>query len=654
MSRQLIISDGTTSVDFYGGLPGFNVQNAPLIGIDYPADITTFAESAIRSGASIISRFWRNRQVIIPFMVQGATQDDLEDRIRTLNLLLRKASDYWIKNWGNRVTLRYRKPNATTLSYLDVFHGRVRFPHDRRVGSRLIADGTLELTCSYYFYPGSNYTLRNFCQNPSFEEGSAPGDSWTEENGADVTTALDTTIYKYGLQSLKMITVLDAGNDTGAYSDTITVTASTNYYVQAWGYHNTGDKVSLEVWDNSNSSWITLSTDVCWDDADDTWYKRGVGFTTPISCVAIIIYIHVESGDSSAGATFYLDGVYLGPGSTAPVGWASCLALQNHWDTGADDINYIDFEDIPGDIPARTEMVITPATGKDDYTRLQAFTRSREAAGFRIGSGGSVYEAEDADDDYGGAPTVDSACSGGDRVRWSADISTEANVLQFQNGSGLTKESFGRFKVFARTRDIKAATNLSLRFRIQVIGSGGASMDVDGDLISVPNRNASDHFALVDLGEFEIPPIETRENATYGTYFYVRAKRTDTSTDNWDIDCLFIMPIDEHPFSIERTQGGWGAGDGAVLDGVSEPPTSGITSDEALDGTYVDFFDGAHRGERTFLVLEPETPQRAFFLIERANATGTGNKPWRHFIDDGFSLADFQYRPLFITPIDDL
>jgi hypothetical protein len=81
------------------------------------------------------------------------------------------------------------------------------------------------------------------------------------------------------------------------------------------------------------------------------------------------------AANSTAGdKTYYLDAVYLTPGTTAPIGWSSGRNLMNHLDSGADHLNVLCVTEIPGEVEAETVYCLD-MDDTSQYLRLAKRTR---------------------------------------------------------------------------------------------------------------------------------------------------------------------------------------------------------------------------------------------------------------------------------------
>jgi len=317
------------------------------------------------------------RVIPLELSLEGSDGVDMIDRINALQERLDHAKRYQTEGWGDPVYLNL-SPNDSpyTVRFLvlkgvldtDKFYELGREDADKLDSLPVI------LTCEAYWEGDDTGTLENYIDNPGFWRGAAPGDSWTEVNGGDVTSTIDTTIYEVMGRSLKQVYVVDNANDTGVISDAQTVVASTEYYFEARNYRVAGcDVLTAQVYDATHGAALAASV-LTFNGATGAWVKDGVAFTTPAGCVSVQIELYCLAADSVAAGTAYWDAIYLEPRSDAPTGWISGRNLVNHLDAGADHLNVLCVTEIPGEREAEVKYTVR----LDDQTsRLRLGKRTR-------------------------------------------------------------------------------------------------------------------------------------------------------------------------------------------------------------------------------------------------------------------------------------
>ena len=351
----------TDSIDLQYNALGFSLLDRG-IQIGHPQRVSLYGG---RLELELVRTEDGKRYVPLALDVKGSSGQDLIDRVNALEAMLRDAASYHCHKTGAEVFLNVKIDDALEGVLLPVLEGEINTnelyskcsePYD------LITKLPVMVTCEPYWEADATGTLENYIDNPGFWRGAAPGDSWAEANGGDVTSTIDPDVWEVMGRSLKQVYIVDAVNDTGVISDAQTVVASTEYYFEARNYRAAGcDVLTAQVYDASNFAPIAASV-LTFNGATGDWVKDGVAFTTPVGCVSVQIELYCLAADSVAAGTAYWDAIYLEPRSDAPTGWSSGRNLVNHLDTGAghaDHLNVVCVTEIPGEVEAECDIVAT-------------------------------------------------------------------------------------------------------------------------------------------------------------------------------------------------------------------------------------------------------------------------------------------------------
>ena len=119
--------------------------------------------------------------------------------------------------------------------------------------------------------------------------------SWTKSS---YTVSADAGVAPDGTTTADQITTT-GGN--GSITQTITVTASTNYVFSFYARKGTAANAKYSVYNNSGAADIIASTNYPAEFATGAWVRITVPFTTPVGCTSINVYTHRDT--ASAGTT---------------------------------------------------------------------------------------------------------------------------------------------------------------------------------------------------------------------------------------------------------------------------------------------------------------------------------------------------------------
>lgn len=300
--------------------------------------------------------------------------------------------------------------------------------------------------------------------------------------------------------------------------------------------------------------------------------------------------------------------------------------LENHdYDT---DHNYKDITtaEAYGDVPARLyiKLAQSAAAGTkkiwvakrsgaryDDDLFIQG---EDESSSTQITAQGTVTFSD----------AVVAALSGGKCRRASWDDATGGEVV-FRHDFDIATPPRGWFRVLAYVRvDVHTAAHYA-RFQWGVGYSYGDKSATPSHYVS---PTADSTFEILDLGMIQIPPVAESEiagNSTYTLriYGYLSESSTAVVANIWDLDYVFLLPVDEGHCIINDVA----SDDVVVIDGISDP-------------TGVFFVDGSDKIENT-----PDYVEGPFTL---------GREITRIYVlrDDDKDMTftvDLKYQPQFLV-----
>jgi hypothetical protein len=192
---------------------------------------------------------------------------------------------------------------------------------------------------------------------PHFEEdknSDGLADYW-DEVGTPVTT-INTTNYMVGTQSQQVVT---DSNDEGVshyVGPPLNSELDLDFVAYAWVYLVSGSDVTLEVSGDFGSVTTTYSsaTTTATGKGGATWRRLEVTSTlTGGNEDNLLISTYADSG-----TTFCVDKTIITSGSTIPETWMSGRYFRNYYDDTDTGVNYVDFVDVPGDLPAITKYKV--------------------------------------------------------------------------------------------------------------------------------------------------------------------------------------------------------------------------------------------------------------------------------------------------------
>lgn len=166
------------------------------------------------------------------------------------------------------------------------------------IGGRILVGPTSTLTSDL---GNTNLVLNNGMETA----GTGGSDIWANwtENVGNGTLVRDSAVKYSGTYSAK----ITAGSSLNTYIyQLISVSSDTTYTLMFYARGDGLNDPRYAVWDTTNSSWITTTTNT--DITSTSFTQYNAYFTTPGNCTSIRIYLYC--GDTN-GAVVYFDEIYL-------------------------------------------------------------------------------------------------------------------------------------------------------------------------------------------------------------------------------------------------------------------------------------------------------------------------------------------------------
>lgn len=432
MATTLQLTDGTNTVDLNDGTAFAPIQDgfaAPVPSLKAAfagAFNPHVAGASLRTGADFIHH---NRIVSLRLNVIATTPDALAANVQLLEAQLRRAQEFSAFGWGAQTQLKLQWGSATNPVYFNVITGsfdpigagshNVSLVRDKHLLRR-----SLDLVCQPYAV-GVAETIENWLDDADFEVDGTPLADWTASSDASGSDDQDTTRGPLTTRSLKL-DVTDStsgGQKQSRYQEQAAAPAET-WSVAGWleASDITASIIGVLHMQYRDASNALLEAEDWLDTANPGTFEQMKldGLVAPTGTTTIRYWLEARATDANADGTFYAGQCIAVKASTAPVAWASGREIANTLDDDSQaEINYLDIEDIPGDLPAALQIF---ATEQEAHTKVWAGARhaalQRDAGLWNEGEGftgpATVSDAGSSDANYGVVdlwPTFDAAGS---------------------------------------------------------------------------------------------------------------------------------------------------------------------------------------------------------------------------------------------------
>ena len=567
----------------------------------------TGGANLFRHGSDIQERVYRNRVVTVTLRIHGTSQDNLIDNINAINDLLERAAEYTTSGIGSQVKLRRKWEGATNQLDFYVLEGVLSIGDEfasAHAVNTTIALATLRMVCEPFAY-GAEETIENYVLDPGFELGATHVGSvladWTESKTATGTTARDTDVKKDGNASLKL-TMTDSGGsgqviernqvladvDAGevwSFQCWVRVDALSSCKVVMELDYNTGTDVEVSTTTVNASSFVKLTAN---------------NNTVPGSVTQVTLRLRLESTAADATGTVYIDNVIAVLASAVPTAWASSHTLGNHSeDSSQSQTNYLDLQDIPGDVPALLQVRVLENESHDEFW-LGARHASRQHDALSI----LTFDGVDSTAAATNTPANFTLTAADTNVSDAGALgNTKRSSRVLESGGGSRNLPVGVY--FRHTWTVATPPHGTYRVLIAAQARNGvgtsSTSDWDADelsfgfnytyggysLLDLTSPDTTSFVALatetlggggssndqvLDLGTLTIPPIAAPDNQTEASidiivHEYVNAIRSIQAGQEiyFQIDWVALMPIDYGSIYVSKTD----AADVLLVDSMS-------------------------------------------------------------------------------------
>ena len=573
------LNDGTS----YTALSPFN---APVP----PRRTSLGGRNMSRHGSDVTNRVYNNRTVTVTVLISGTSQDNLIANINAIHSLLERASEYAISGLGSQVILRRKWENATNQVDFHVLDGLLtigdEFAVTHRVNTKAV--GVLNLLCEPFAY-GAEETIQNFVLDAGFELAGTALADWTESKTATGTTARDTSVKKDGLASLKL-TMTDSGGsgqviernqvladvdaaEVWSFQCWVRVDALSNAKVVMELDYNTGTDVEVSTTTVNASSFVKLTAN---------------NNTVPGSVTQVTLRLRLEATAADATGTVYIDNVIAVLASAVPTAWASSHTLGNHSeDSSQAQTNYIDLQDIPGDVPALLQVRVLENDSHDEFwAGARHASRQHDALSVLTFDGvdgtaaatntAANFTATAGDTNLSDADAVGNTQRVSKYLESGGSSRSMTNAVLFKHTWTIASPPHGTYRVLLAGKARNGAGSSStttwnadkFKFGLNYTYGGYSLLDTTSpdttSFVGLTSASLAEGVyaadEILDLGTLTIPPVATPDNQTEASLdLIIHEYHTDTTTIQaaqelyWLIDWVALMPIDYGSIYVSKT-----------------------------------------------------------------------------------------------------
>ncbi len=508
------LTDGTTTVDLHDGTARRLMEN----GFDAPVPprrLATTGANLFRHGSDLVERRYENRRVTVAYEIIGTSADDLAAKVAAVDDALERAAEHAAHGLGAQWQLKYQWDGASTPVYFNVIEGA------QQLGPTLqnallakhfrIRNVRLELLCEPLAV-GTEETLENWLNNPGFELGATAAADWTD---SQLTAAKETTDVREGSAAGKL-----TANAAGAQpqrSQAITGLTDATSYV--FGLDVKSDATNNQLWQLRVVSGANSATAAVPNDG--AWVERTVAIIT--DGTSATVNVETTGNVTDADDVVLVDRAYFVEGASAPTAWASSRYVFNEYDGDTQaETNYLDIEDVPGDVPAPLQVRAAENEAHTDFW-----------LGARHGSRARDSELFLQGEDFSGTgweTSVEGASSGGNAgfLNHSSTAISEDPANPTVVTKSLAAVPYGQFRVLARLRKrrISGVINVDM-YAALGFSYGGITRDpsVAADYVAL---DTGDNYRIYDLGVLTLPPVKTPVGQSDATFTLRQAFYGDT------------------------------------------------------------------------------------------------------------------------------
>ena len=325
----------------------------------------------------LVHRSEGKRVIPMELNLEAASADSLIDDVNGLEEMLRHAARYRIDGWGGEVFLQFKTDNATHYVWYPVITGRI---DKRNLMKKCCSDEVIDsvpatIICEAYWESPFTYDLSNLLDNPGFEEWNAgicdsEPDCWTDHESLAAGTGTnqqETDTVEEGCEALR-IEVAGINNadykgvyqDLGAAAGSGRVSDDVEYTLLAWVQNEAITNGVIQVYAVGSVSG-TLGTAISSGAANADYTMYECQFTPSGGDAAGNVYIFARILGTVNGCSgiAHIDKMLVMEGSNVPTGWMSSSYLTNHYDRDPNTVNFFSVCDIPGEVDAECDVMLT-------------------------------------------------------------------------------------------------------------------------------------------------------------------------------------------------------------------------------------------------------------------------------------------------------
>ncbi|MDO8616194.1 MAG: hypothetical protein Q7T33_10755, partial [Dehalococcoidia bacterium] len=264
------------------------------------------------------------------------------------------------------------------------------------------------------------------------------------------------------------------------------------------------------------------------------------------------------TADADVDDTLTIDRWFLAKAATAPqTAWTSSREVRNanEQPEGAgfeNRVNWLDFLEVPGDVPALTKI----------YGQLESAVSTVLGLGVRSGENRRAdalwFEGEDFASITG--PIVDATASAGNYGARTMTGGGSIDLYGTVNLSTLASKG-GLFAVWARCKLNAATPKIGLGWSF-----GGVTVaPVAADMVTITAA-----FTLVQVGTLTVPPAAVPSDELAASALLLRLYGSETSGagPTLDVDYVLLLPVDEAAVLVRKAS----AANWLLFDGKGEQP----------------------------------------------------------------------------------
>ena len=298
--------------------------------------------------------------------------------------------------------------------------------------------------------------------------------------------------------------------------------------------------------------------------------------------------LRLEATAADATGTVYIDNVIAVLASAVPTAWASSHTLGNHSeDSSQAKTNYIDLQDIPGDVPALLQVRVLENDSHDEFwAGARHASRQHDALSILTFDGvdgtaaatntAANFTATAGDTNLSDADAVGNTQRVSKYLESGGSPRSMTNAVLFKHTWTIASPPHGTYRVLLAGNARNGAGSSStttwnadkFKFGLNYTYGGYSLLDTTSpdttSFVGLTSASLAEGVyaadEILDLGTLTIPPVATPDNQTGASLdLIVHEYHTDTTTIQaaqelyWLIDWVALMPIDYGSIYVSKT-----------------------------------------------------------------------------------------------------